>query len=631
MKTSSTNRTFNLCFLLAFGLAFWPVAVRASTPIACGQTIASNTGTATEIDVYTYAGTAGQVVSFVFNWSGNDYCNNAGEMDIYYPGASLAGPPSTNVTSDCSGNQLILTLPSSGTYYLLVHEQGYNGIGSYQLSVQSITGGGCNPTPISCGQTLLSNVTSYATESDPYHFVGTNGQVVSFVFNWSGNDYCNNAGEMDIYYPGSTVPATNVTADCSGTNIDLTLPSSGTYMLLVHEQGYNGIGSYQLSAQSITGGGCNPTPISCGQTPSSNITYAVESDPWHFAGTAGQVVSFVFNWSGNDYCNNAGEMDIYYPGSTVPATNVTADCSGTNIDLTLPTSGTYTLLVHERGYNGIGSYQLNVQSITEPCNLTPIGCGQTLSASINYATEIDPYNFAGPSGQVVFFTFNWSGNDYCNNTGEMDIYYPGSTVPATNVTADCSGTEVSLMLPTCGTYTLLVYEQGYNGGGSYSITATCPEGGCSNMISTSSSPSNGGSTSGGGTYNCCSTVTLCATPSDCYNFTNWTLNDTVVSTSICYTFTATSDGTLTANFTPTAGRTNQICGFQVAGTNVAVSVQSVEGDTYQLQSRNSMTAGSWANVSGVVLSNSAGGLIILTNSGGASTTQRFFRVDCTAP
>ncbi len=122
MKTSSTNRTFNLCFLLAFGLAFWPVAVRASTPIACGQTIASNTGTATEIDVYTYAGTAGQVVSFVFNWSGNDYCNNAGEMDIYYPGASLAGPPSTNVTSDCSGNQLILTLPSSGTYYLLVHE-----------------------------------------------------------------------------------------------------------------------------------------------------------------------------------------------------------------------------------------------------------------------------------------------------------------------------------------------------------------------------------------------------------------------------------------------------------------------------------------------------------------------------
>src|ERR1022692_2623436 len=77
------------------------------------------------------------------------------------------------------------------------------------------------------------------------------------------------------------------------------------------------------------------------------------------------------------------------------------------------------------------------------------------------------------------------------------------------------------------------------------------------------------------------------------------------------------------------GVTNQISGIQLAGTNVAISVQSVGGDTYQLQSRNSMTTGNWSNVAGVVLSNSAGGLIILTNSGGASAPQWFYRVDIT--
>ena len=77
------------------------------------------------------------------------------------------------------------------------------------------------------------------------------------------------------------------------------------------------------------------------------------------------------------------------------------------------------------------------------------------------------------------------------------------------------------------------------------------------------------------------------------------------------------------------GVTNQISGIQVAGTNVTISVQSVEGDTYQLQSRTSMTTGDWSNVAGGSVTNSAGGLIILTNSGGASAPQEFYRLDIT--
>jgi uncharacterized repeat protein (TIGR03803 family) len=93
----------------------------------------------------------------------------------------------------------------------------------------------------------------------------------------------------------------------------------------------------------------------------------------------------------------------------------------------------------------------------------------------------------------------------------------------------------------------------------YSLTAASDETLVANFtplayytISTSSSPAGGGSTSGGGTVPCGSNVTVCASAIPCYDFTNWTLNGDVVSTSPCYTFAAASDETLVANFTPLA-------------------------------------------------------------------------------
>jgi beta-glucanase (GH16 family) len=72
-------------------------------------------------------------------------------------------------------------------------------------------------------------------------------------------------------------------------------------------------------------------------------------------------------------------------------------------------------------------------------------------------------------------------------------------------------------------------------------------------IAVQANPSNGGTVSGGGTYNIGTNVTVCASANaSCSSFVNWTLNGNVVSTSPCYTFTATNTETLVANFTPLA-------------------------------------------------------------------------------
>jgi len=67
-------------------------------------------------------------------------------------------------------------------------------------------------------------------------------------------------------------------------------------------------------------------------------------------------------------------------------------------------------------------------------------------------------------------------------------------------------------------------------------------------ISASVLPENSGTITGYGTYNHGSQVTMSATPEAGYNFINWTENGTEVSTNATYSFTATQNRTLVANF-----------------------------------------------------------------------------------
>ena len=69
-------------------------------------------------------------------------------------------------------------------------------------------------------------------------------------------------------------------------------------------------------------------------------------------------------------------------------------------------------------------------------------------------------------------------------------------------------------------------------------------------ISASASPAAGGSVSGAGSVPAGASCTLTATPNSGYAFVNWKEGSAVVGTSAAYTFTATGNRTLTANFVP---------------------------------------------------------------------------------
>ena len=74
---------------------------------------------------------------------------------------------------------------------------------------------------------------------------------------------------------------------------------------------------------------------------------------------------------------------------------------------------------------------------------------------------------------------------------------------------------------------------------------------------------------------------------------------------------------------PLSSPANQISAIQIKGANVLVTIPSVAGETYQLQDRASLTTGAWADVAGQVIS--IGGLLTVTNFGGFSQPQQFYR------
>ncbi len=80
---------------------------------------------------------------------------------------------------------------------------------------------------------------------------------------------------------------------------------------------------------------------------------------------------------------------------------------------------------------------------------------------------------------------------------------------------------------------------------------------------------------------------------------------------------------LSASSNPTL---TQISAIQLTGSNVVVTAPSVNGQSYQLQSRSSLTSGNWSNVVGATVTGT-GSAVTLTNFGGATQSPEFYRID----
>src|ERR1017187_413795 len=451
----------------------------AQTPIICGQTVARTTTSPAQTDVYSYTGSAGQVLAL--RLSGPINCGSPARFmvaDVYSPSGQLL----STFQALCDGGRgTSLPLPNTGTYTILVHEANYNATGSYSLSAQLVTAGGCGK-PIGCGQTVGTNST-YAGQLDAYSYTGSAGQVLALGL--SGPIGCGSPVRFmvaDVYNPSGQL-WTTIQALCDGGGgTSLPLTNTGAYTILVHEANYRATGSYSLSAQSVTAGGCG-RPIACGQTVGTNTTYSGQSDAYSYTGSAGQVLALGL-W-GPISCGSPARFmaaDVYSPSGQL-LTTLQALCNGGGGgSLPLPSTGNYTILVHEANYRAIGSYKLSVQSRGE-CS-PPLLCGQSANSQISLASEVDGLSLTAAAGATAVLNFGgFSGVQF-------DFYDPTGNIVFTKY----SGSSTNYHFGSAGTYTLVVHDDNYTDTGSYSVTLICI--GCFYSISPNSVALGGAATNG---------------------------------------------------------------------------------------------------------------------------------------
>jgi hypothetical protein len=219
--------------------------------------------------------------------------------------------------------------------------------------------------------------------------------------------------------------------------------------------------------------------------------------------------------------------------------------------------------------------------------VSPVGAGTTTGDG-SYAIGANATATATPNAGFAFL--NWTDNGTIVSTNSsytlaMDVNHSlvANFVPVFTVTTSAApiaggtttgggsfngGANVSVIATPNAGYVFTNWTEGglvVSSNATFTFAAASDRDlvanftlGTSYTITTASAPVAGGSTTGGASYASGASVTVTATPNAGYNFVNWTQNGTEVSTTASYTFNATANRDLVANFAVIGGVTRTI-------------------------------------------------------------------------
>ncbi|WP_395749385.1 InlB B-repeat-containing protein [Prosthecobacter sp.] len=201
----------------------------------------------------------------------------------------------------------------------------------------------------------------------------------------------------------------------------------------------------------------------------------------------------------------------------------------------------------------------------------------------NYTMNITPAGAAAPAQSLLDTAAAPVGMGTTTGDGSFNVG-DSATVTATPA-AGCvflNWTDNGQVVSVDGSYTLTMDVN-------HSLVANFAPMVTQWSVTTSAAPAAGGTTAGDGLVDDGTSTTVTATANAGYGFTNWTEGGTIVSTSASYTFDATADRVLVANFSPlpsftvstsaapAAGGTTSGDGGFVSGTSTTVAATANAG------------------------------------------------------
>jgi PKD repeat protein len=248
-----------------------------------------------------------------------------------------------------------------------------------------------------------------------------------------------------------------------------------------------------------------------------------------------------------------------YGGTVTVNSDATSGGNTTTASGTGTVTPTYSIVItsapSEGGVATGGGNYISGSSVTAVA--TPNSCYNFVNWTEGGTVVNTSASFSFTANANRTFVVNFSQISYTVTTSSLPV--AGGTTSGGGITA-CGSSVTVTAVPGAG-YSFVNWTENGNplsGTASYTFIAngdrnlvanfsTTPP--CTYTISTSSLPLGGGTTSGGGTVTCSNSVTVVATPGTGYTYVNWTENGSPVSSSASYTFMASGDRNLVANFT----------------------------------------------------------------------------------
>jgi YD repeat-containing protein len=385
---------------------------------------------------YTFSGTAGQTVSVQLS----SVTISSGYASILNPdGSTLVAPSSFGTGGSVIDSQV---LPTTGTYAIVIDPAViYTGNVTVTLyNVADVTG------TITIDGTAVSPTITTPGQRARYTFTGTAGQWVNLGL----SSITIASSSVSLLKPDGTSLVTT-TIGTGGGSLDPTtaLPTTGTYTIIVDPVGnYTGSITITLSSAitgSITLDGAS-VPVS--------LTRIGQTARYTFTGTAGQWVSLGLT----SVTVSLGNVTLLKPdGSSLATTSVGTGGGGLEPPSTLPTTGTYTIVLDPTGIN-TGSITLTLMSyLNGSLNLD----GTPTSLSMSAVGQNARYTFSGTASQWVSVGFTGVTIPFSTVT----LYKPDGTYLTSTTIGTAGGyLDLSAALPTTGTYTFTVNPSGANTG-----------------------------------------------------------------------------------------------------------------------------------------------------------------------
>ncbi len=210
--------------------------------------------------------------------------------------------------------------------------------------------------------------------------------------------------------------------------------------------------------------GADQGGINSGETRSSTIGPPSYLDTWTFDGQAGdRVLINAVTTSGN-----LVTQIILYPPGGLPKE---ADSFPSNrLDHQLQHSGIYTIVIQDTALSRTGDYNITFLKLPGTVSYPgdadggPIASGQTLSATINVASDMDAFQFYGQAGdRVLINAVTTSGNLIT----QILLYPPGSLPKEAD---SFPSNKLDYQLQNTGLYTIVIQDTAVSRTGGYNLT-----------------------------------------------------------------------------------------------------------------------------------------------------------------